>query len=429
MPSYRLQELFHDLHEGIPALNIEDEVYAELETADVRMFARDDGTHDAYDTEGVIDEGAADAADLYETVLANIAAGTSIAWFPGDYSWNKEVTQSLGNIDWVTPGRSVRLDADSAITNYLTLRDAGTRIGIGPSIDGLTVRGNGNADRFLEADTVRYGRLRNLQFQDLTAEAILAYSDQDTINADNWSVRDVQCYGSRFATLRAGTDAMAADWDIKNIHVGGVPSLDWGLVLEDANNNVVRNLFAGNNSGTEIAGAVKVTSPGANAGATDPMSGNDLETIGVENTGVTGSGAVGVLFDGAGNRLNKNVVRGVKAVGDGVVPVQFANSGGTIRRNRGNVFKGLLTDKRPAAVVDADVLRAKVEAHPTLGSDTTAIVDDSGDFTMVNDLGKEAAGSGNAPSATTWEVGDEVENTDDGTVWKKTGPATFVQLG
>lgn len=41
----------------------------------------------------------------------------------------------------------------------------------------------------------------------------------------------------------------------------------------------------------------------------------------------------------------------------------------------------------------------------------------------------EAAGSGNAPTASNWAVGQVVENTDDGTLWRKVPSGTMVQIG
>lgn len=404
-------------------------LFTELETADVRMYARSDGTHDAHDEDGVIDEGVADAATLYETVLANISGSSSVAWYPGTYSWNKDVTQSLGALDWVTPGRSVKLRADSAITNFLTVRKAGGVVGVGPDIDGLTVDGNGNADRFMEIDTVRYGRLQNVRSMGLGVELVLAYSDQTGNNTDNWSARDIQVSGSRFGTLRAGSTAMAADWDLENVHVGGIPANDWALIIRDTHNHDIKNFFGGRNDGTEIAGAVLVESPGANAGAIDPMTGVELSHVGMENTNVAATGAETVRFDGAGNRLQDCLVDGIKAVGDGATPVRFANTGGTIRRNRGNEARGFLKDAQPVAVVDADVYRANIQVHRSGGNDTNDNVNDAGDFTTVNNIGYEAAGAGAQPTSRHWDTGALVENTSDGTVWLKTGPSAFVQLG
>lgn len=48
---------------------------------------------------------------------------------------------------------------------------------------------------------------------------------------------------------------------------------------------------------------------------------------------------------------------------------------------------------------------------------------------IVNGTGREAAGSGNSPTAANWKQGQTVENTDDNTVWKKTSADTMVQIG
>jgi hypothetical protein len=51
------------------------------------------------------------------------------------------------------------------------------------------------------------------------------------------------------------------------------------------------------------------------------------------------------------------------------------------------------------------------------------------DFTTVNGMGAEAAGAGNAPTASEYRVGDTVENTDDNTLWQKVSSGSMIALG
>ena len=46
----------------------------------------------------------------------------------------------------------------------------------------------------------------------------------------------------------------------------------------------------------------------------------------------------------------------------------------------------------------------------------------------INGVGVEAAGTGNPPTSTYWDVGDIVLNSDDSTVWIKLPDNTWKQL-
>jgi len=53
----------------------------------------------------------------------------------------------------------------------------------------------------------------------------------------------------------------------------------------------------------------------------------------------------------------------------------------------------------------------------------------SPEWAVLNGVGREAAGAGNAPTAANWKRGDIVENTDDNTIWVKTTADSMVQIG
>jgi hypothetical protein len=55
-------------------------------------------------------------------------------------------------------------------------------------------------------------------------------------------------------------------------------------------------------------------------------------------------------------------------------------------------------------------------------------VQDEGLRTRMNGFGKEAAGAGNPPTASLWDVGDIVENTDDNAIWVKTYDEIMVKI-
>lgn len=92
--------------------------------------------------------------------------------------------------------------------------------------------------------------------------------------------------------------------------------------------------------------------------------------------------------------------------------------------------------------VDAD--NVKIERSDVIGG-TNAMLDQGtntihknnsytggasyGTRPIINGTGQEAAGAGNPPTAANWDTGDQVENTDDNTVWLKTTADTMVQLG
>jgi hypothetical protein len=103
----------------------------------------------------------------------------------------------------------------------------------------------------------------------------------------------------------------------------------------------------------------------------------------------------------------------------------IADGTGYIRRNR---ISGIFENNSDHGIYvgGANCIDNKfdfIAANNALGS-----ILDFGTRTRVNGVGKEAAGIGNAPSTTLWDVGDIVKNTDDNSVWIKNANGTMSLL-
>lgn len=85
---------------------------------------------------------------------------------------------------------------------------------------------------------------------------------------------------------------------------------------------------------------------------------------------------------------------------------------------------------RDVRINDADITdKLRVPGNDTVVSGVPAeMVLNGGSRNTINYQGEEAAGSGNSPTAADWEVGDQVRNIDDDTVWLLDGSETWRQI-
>jgi len=78
-------------------------------------------------------------------------------------------------------------------------------------------------------------------------------------------------------------------------------------------------------------------------------------------------------------------------------------------------------------VTGAGAFLNRIERNEFAGNLSGAI-SDAGSQTIVNGLGREAAGSGASPTSAIWEIGDIVENTSDSSIWIKDWSGNFIRL-
>jgi len=83
-----------------------------------------------------------------------------------------------------------------------------------------------------------------------------------------------------------------------------------------------------------------------------------------------------------------------------------------------------------AIVIGANVFCTRIDIGGFIyyNQNITDIITDSGNFTVINGYGHEAAGGANPPNYTHWAIGDIVENTDDNTVWIKRTETTMTKI-
>lgn len=109
----------------------------------------------------------------------------------------------------------------------------------------------------------------------------------------------------------------------------------------------------------------------------------------------------------------------------------FVSSSSSSTYIRRNYFNGIFENNGEYGVLLGDDYSENsvdnrfdvVAVNNTLGD-----ISDGGTRTRINGFGKEAAGVGNPPTASLWDIGDIVENMDDSTIWIKTDEETMVQI-
>lgn len=225
-----------------------------------------------------------------------------------------------------------------------------------------------------------------------------------------------QADGHSGIKIRPSSYNIVTDFISENNHNGmemGTYMSSGDHYLPNSTGNIIKGVLRNN----DMVGLVLYTD-----GDGYSVSGNSFQII-VENNGNHG------IWMTDGGNSNTDIAFNnisVTCIGNSRSGIYF-DVGGSSYIWRNNI-SGIFADNGESGIYVGGANCVDNRFDVIAANNTSQDIRDTGTRTRINGAGKEAAGVGNSPTASLWDIGNIVKNTDDGTSWIKDADGTMKSL-
>jgi len=325
-----------------------------------------------------------------------------------------------------------KLEADAGFSDDSLITVGETSLATELLVQGLILDCNGLADyglKILRSSVTGHPNVyRNLYIGGFNAAGMLLDaldSSENThfINTYDILINGEQKAGTSGIVVQRSSTRIVADSVFERIFITGIR--DIGIHLADCNKITLRTITIANNANPMTA-AIKIETT---ANAKNDMINMIVSGVNIENQ-VESPGYGVWLYTGTAKSILGALIENVHFLPYNAPYEVRLEQAQSYPRINGVTIRGLSPEMNNSSriYIGADVFSTRIFADGIIRNKLVSNVDDHGKYTVINGIGKEAAGVGGTPSASNWSIGDLVFNTDDNTVWIKDSAGTMRQL-
>jgi hypothetical protein len=229
------------------------------------LVTTDGNTVTALDADGVIAEDA-DAGVVMGAVMDVLAddegpPGRHVHFTRGIFRWHQQVTTAVPGVRITGEWNGTRWYADSEIRSFLRFAAPDSWILRGPKISHLQYHGKGNADFFLELDTVSEAAVEHVYGTGSIEGMIHGNPEEGRRNLDHCSFRECHVRrGGALAVMESGAGGIPADCKFETCVC--LDPNTYGFVFRDVGRMQIDRVFTGITPDADGEGCVLVENPG-----------------------------------------------------------------------------------------------------------------------------------------------------------------------